>query len=163
MHRPVAFIGASGSGKTTLLVELIQHYLRKGISTALIKHGHHEPGPGSSDTRRFLEAGAVRAIYAATDRFWIFSPNQGPEEGRFRSPDELPGLLSADRILIEGFKHHTSWPRMLVERRGVSPIPVPRTQLVGIVTDEPAGSHLTSFAPDAIESIACFVDRISAR
>lgn len=163
MHRPVAFIGASGSGKTSLLVELIRHYLRKGISTAAIKHGHHQPGPGPSDTGRFLEAGAVQAIYAAGDRFWIFRSNAEPEEGRYVSPDELPGLLSADRILIEGFKHFTSWPRILVERRGVSPIPVPAEELAGIVTDEPRNSHRVSFAPNAIESIASFVDRISSR
>lgn len=163
MHRPVAFIGASGAGKTSLLIELIRHYLREGISTATIKHGHHEPHPGSGDTGRFLEAGAVQAIYAAGDRFWIFNSNRGSEEGRFLSPDELPGLISADRILIEGFKHHTSWPRMLVERRGVLPVPVPTEQLVGVVTDDPGGSYLTAFAPDAIESIASFVDRISSR
>lgn len=162
MYRPVAFIGASGSGKTGLLVELIRHYARKGISVAAIKHGHHQPNRGSSDTARFLEAGALQAIYASGDRFWIFTSNGGSEEGRFFSPDELPGLASAERILIEGFKDHTTWPRMLVQRSGVSPITVPVEQLVGIVTDEPGGTHLTAFAPDAIESIASFVDRISS-
>lgn len=162
MRRPVAFIGASASGKTSLLIALIRHYLRKGISTAAIKHGHHEPVSGSSDTSRFLEVGAVQALYAARDRFWIFHPNGGLEEGRFVLPDELPGLLSAERILIEGFKHVPSWPRILVERRGVPPIPVPLEELAGIVTDEPGPSPLVSFAPNAVESIASFVDRISS-
>lgn len=161
MHRPVAFIGASGSGKTSLIIELIRHYLRRGISTAAMKHGHHEPGSGSNDTSRFLEAGAVQTLYAAGDRYWIFRRNGGREEGRFVLPEELPGFLSADRILIEGFKHVPSWPRILVERRGVSAIPVLADELAGIVTDEPGDSSLISFAPDAVESIARFVDRIS--
>lgn len=163
MNRPVAFIGASGSGKTSLLVELIRYYSGKGISTGAIKHGHHEPHRGSSDTNSFLEAGALQAIYAAGDQFWIFSSNPLPQEGRFLSPDELPSLMNADRILIEGFKNHTTWPRMLVERSGVSSVRVPKEQLIGIVTDEPGGAPLTTFAPEDIESIARFVDRISSR
>ena len=163
MNRPVAFIGASGSGKTRLVVELIRHYAGKSISTGAIKHGHHEPHRGSSDTDRFLEAGAQQTIYAAGDRFWIFSSNPLPQEGRFHSPDELPSLMNTDRVLIEGFKNHTSWPRMLVERSGVSSVQVPKEQLIGIVTDEPGGAPLTTFAPEDIESIARFIDRISSK
>jgi len=163
MQRPVGFIGASGAGKTTLLVKLIRHYRRKGISTGVIKHGHHPPDAESGDTQRCLEAGAVQAIYAAGDRFWRFGRSGLTDEGRFGSPEDLPELMSADRLLIEGFKHQGSWPRILVERQGVARVAVPIFQLAGIVTDEPAVSQLPAFGHEAIESIAEFVDRISTK
>ena len=160
MTRPVAFIGPSGAGKTTLLVELIRYYRTRGVSTGVIKHGHHQPNPHSGDTQLCLRAGAVHAIYATEDRFWRFDRNGLIGEGRFESPDELTALLT-DRVLIEGFKHQGSWPRILVVRAGLAAEEISSSRLAAIVTDEPVTSRLPSFLHNAVGSIAEFVDRIS--
>ena len=46
----------------------------------------------------------------------------GIERIRFASPRELVDRLSADVVLIEGFKKHNDWPR--VELRRTSPLSI---------------------------------------
>lgn len=133
-----------------------------GLSTGVIKHGHHQLDSGGGDTQRCLEAGAVQAVYATKDRFWRFDTRGLAAEGHFRQPEELTNLMT-DRVLIEGFKHQGSWPRILVERRGVGPVEISLSDLSAIVTDEPVIPGLPSFAHNAIESIAGFVDRIATK
>lgn len=112
----VGFIGRSGSGKTTLSEKVLAELVRRGRRVAAIKDAHHgvdldRPG---KDTWRYREAGASRVILRTAERWAVMSETpEGPV-----SIEELISLAGeADIILIEGFKHEGSFPRIEVRRR----------------------------------------------
>lgn len=118
LHRPFAlgFIGRSGSGKTTLAEKVLAELVRRGRKVAALKDAHHgidldRPG---KDTWRYREAGASRVILRTAERWAVMA--ETPEKPA--SVDELIELAGdADILLIEGFKHEGSFPRIEVRRR----------------------------------------------
>ena len=163
MRTPVAFIGYSNSGKTTLLVSLVEHFVAAGERVALIKHTHHDPAKRKprGDTERFIDAGASTVVLAGHGLAALMTANEATEERPFTSAAEIVSWLRADRVLVEGFKSLTTWPRILVERDGVEPMR-PRPAVEAVVTDSSETLGVPTFRHDDIREIGAFLDRISA-
>lgn len=110
--RIAAITGESGAGKTTLIVALIRHFVARGERVAAIKHTHHPLNEERrGDTALFESAGADPVIFAGDEEAVVFT-HDGTERIRFTSPRELIDRLSADVVLIEGFKQYENWPRI---------------------------------------------------
>lgn len=150
---PVAFIGWSGSGKTTQILRLVRHYAARGERIAVIKHTHHPlTGGKPGDTESFASAGASETILASTDGYAIHSDG---EVFRYEEPSDLLGYLTAQRVLVEGFKDARHWPAVLV---GPNEPPIGREGLVAVIAENHDGSDLPCFRPDSTEEIARFLD-----
>lgn len=116
MARVAALTGRSGSGKTTLVTELIRRYRAAGQTVGAIKHTHHPLNyEERGDTAAFRQAGADPVILARDGEAIVFG-DEKPRRVTFADPRELLNLLSADIVLIEGFKTYDGWPRIEVDR-----------------------------------------------
>jgi molybdopterin-guanine dinucleotide biosynthesis protein B len=99
------FGGWSDSGKTTRIVELIARYVAEGRRVAAIKHTHHPLNDEDrGDTAKFRAAGANPVILAGEGEAVLFD---GEKTSRiaFTEPEELLARLTADVVMIEGFKN----------------------------------------------------------
>jgi molybdopterin-guanine dinucleotide biosynthesis protein B len=114
--RVAAITGTSGAGKTTLIVALIRHFVTRGERVAAIKHTHHAVNEERrGDTRMFESAGAEPVIFAGDGEAVIFS-RVAAERIQFTSPRELLDRITADVVLVEGFKKYDGWPRVELDR-----------------------------------------------
>ena len=117
MAHIAALVGRSGSGKTTLVTELIRRYVAAGRTVGAIKHTHHPLNfEDRGDTARFRQAGADPVILAGSGEAVVFRGAARPARVAFRDPHELLNLLSADIVLVEGFKTFDGWPKVEVDR-----------------------------------------------
>jgi molybdopterin-guanine dinucleotide biosynthesis adapter protein len=113
--RVAAFIGHSGAGKTTLVASLIARYVEDGETVAAIKHTHHPLNEENrGDTARFRAAGAEPVILAG-DREGVVFEAGGTRRIAFGEPADLLGELSANVVLVEGFKSFGGWPTVNVD------------------------------------------------
>jgi len=161
MRSPVAFIGFSNSGKTTFLASLVGLLARSGERVAVIKHTHHDPAKRKAygDTERFLDAGAIQVVLAGNGEAVVMNQLGGAETVRFTSASELPAILEADRILVEGFKSLDLWPRILVERvEGECIRPLPK--VLAVITNSPDTFDVPRFRHDDLDGVRAFLDRI---
>jgi len=93
-------IGFSNSGKTTLLEVMAKHFSSQGKNVAVIKDIHSEqyqPEKEESDTWRYAQAGAQLVV------------GRGMQDTVFHWRHsqkllEILGKVSADILLVEGFK-----------------------------------------------------------
>ena len=120
--RVAAITGTSSVGKTTLIVALIRHFVTRGERVAAIKHTHHPLNEERrGDTKMFESAGAELVIFAGDGEAVVFS-RDATERIQFTSPRELLDRITADVVLIEGFKNYDGWPRIELHR--TSPLSV---------------------------------------
>ncbi len=113
--RVAAFIGHSGAGKTTLVASLIRHFVDKGESVAAIKHTHHSLNEENrGDTARFRAAGAEPVIMAGDHEGVVFRAD-GTKRIRYEKPTDLLAELSANVVLVEGFKSFSGWPTVSID------------------------------------------------
>ena len=129
---------------------------------AVVKHTHHPVNRASGgDTGRYLAAGAVASIFADDERSVVFRADSDPSEiVSYGAPsDLLEGITEAEIVLIEGFKSHTGWPRVLVRREGEESLD--EDGVVAVVTDDELAAGVPVFHHDEIEEIASFVDEVS--
>ena len=99
------FAGPSESGKTTHIVELIERHVRKGLTVAAIKHTHHPLNEDDrGDTAKFRKAGANPVILADDHEAVIFD-GDSKRRIKFEEPDELLSRLTANVVIIEGWKN----------------------------------------------------------
>lgn len=118
----VGFIGRSGSGKTTLASAVLAELVRRGWRVAAVKDAHHNidlDRPGK-DTWTYRTSGASRVILRTAERWAVMS--ETPE-----CPAPIDDLLretgDADLVLVEGFKHEGSFPKIEVRRRAAASAP----------------------------------------
>ena len=107
----MGFIGRSGSGKTTLAAAVLRVLAARGWRVCAVKDAHHHidlDTPGK-DTWRYRESGASRVILRTPERWAVLT----------ETPDGAPGIDEllketgdADIVLVEGFKHEGSFPKI---------------------------------------------------
>ena len=131
----LALAGSSGSGKTTLAEKLVRGLVERGRRVVYLKHDAHRfqmDKPGK-DTWRAMEAGASAVAIASAEQWaWLARVEiPGVEELVRRA------LRIADVCLIEGY-HGSSYPKVLVVRRGIRTRPIfPSTTVVATYGDRP--------------------------
>lgn len=114
--RVAAIVGSSGSGKTTLICSLIPRLAADGTRVAVIKHTHHPLNEENrGDTSKFLAAGASPVLLAGRGDAVVFEGGRATGRVSFASPDDVPTLVDADIVLVEGFKEDGSWPRIRID------------------------------------------------
>lgn len=122
--KPVIGITAwSGTGKTTLLQSLIPLFRQHGVRVAVIKHSHHKfdidkPGKDSYNIRK---AGAAQTIVASRRRMALMTDYE--EELQEPSLNSVLAWLRQDLIdliLVEGFKHDSSFEKIELWRQALN-------------------------------------------
>lgn len=99
------FGGWSETGKTTRIVELIRECVTRGERVAAIKHTHHPLNDEDrGDTSKFRAAGANPVILAGDGEAVIFDGDTTSRVA-FTEPEELIARLTADVVMIEGWKN----------------------------------------------------------
>jgi molybdopterin-guanine dinucleotide biosynthesis protein MobB len=144
-HIPIlGFAAYSGSGKTTLLEKLIPVLSNLGIRTSVIKHSHHDfeiDYPGK-DSYRLRKAGTQQLLIASPHRQALITENrdsahQPPKEPELASLIEQLNPHLVDMILVEGFRHNTSIPKIEIHRHSTDkPYIFPEdTSIIALATD----------------------------
>lgn len=114
----VGVTGWQNSGKTTLIVKLVEIFSARGIRVSTIKHAHHAfdiDHPGK-DSYLHRQAGA-REVLISSGKRWALMHELYEDES---PPLEtlLTHLAPVDLVLIEGFKHGGSHPKLEIRRSG---------------------------------------------
>jgi molybdopterin-guanine dinucleotide biosynthesis adapter protein len=162
MQTVFGFGGYSGSGKTTLVVRLIEHFVSAGVVVGAIKHTHHPLAElNRGDSERFRAAGAAEVVLAAADGTRRWRADEPDETLGRVAPGELPRLLGAPLVLVEGLKQERSWPRFAVLASAGEEWFQGDPGVVALVTDQPYSTRLPRFRRDEISAIAAFIGRIS--
>lgn len=153
-----AVIGTSAIGKAPFVTRLIEAYRLDGHTVSVIKHGPDGldidlPGKASLARR---EAGASEVILVGDRRLVILS------EYGFEAQPPLEALMErldpVDLVIVEGY-HDTVLPTIEVYRPGTQRRPrYPENRhVVAVVSDEPLGIALPSFALEDTDALADFM------
>ena len=98
----IGFAGFSGSGKTTLIKNLVQIFAAQNKRVAVIKHAHHDfqIDRQGKDSYEYRHAGAQEVLISSSKLYaHILKHDDEPNLQVL-----LDRVLSADLILVEGFK-----------------------------------------------------------
>ena len=120
----MGFIGRSGSGKTTLAAAVLRILAARGWRVCAVKDAHHHidlDTPGK-DTWRYRESGASRVILRTPERWAVLTETP---EGAPGIDELLKETGDADIVLVEGFKHEGSFPKIEVRRQAAADRPPP--------------------------------------
>ena len=118
----MGFIGRSGSGKTTLAAAVLRILAARGWRVCAVKDAHHHidlDTPGK-DTWRYRESGASRVILRTPERWAVLTETP---EGAPGIDELLKETGDADIVLVEGFKHEGSFPKIEVRRQAAADRP----------------------------------------
>jgi len=103
--KAIGIIGYKGSGKTTLVLELAQELLNRGYQAATIKHSPEGIDIAGKDTEKHKKV--VRNVAAiSTTESALFIQEK-------LSLEEMMKYLQTDYVIIEGFKHEKTFPKIL--------------------------------------------------
>lgn len=152
--------GWKNSGKTTLVVKLVSHLTQLGYKVSTIKHAHHafdidHPGRDSFQHR---EAGATEVLVSSINRWALI--HELRNEAEIPLEAALSKLSPVDVVLVEGYKNGVH-PKLQVVRPDVNNelmidnIP----NIVGIATDQPIKTSVTTLNLNNTEEIANFILR----
>ncbi len=157
MDRVVAFCASrSNTGKTTLILRVLEELRRRGVTAAVLKHGHHPPEGRGKDSSRYLDAGAAGSLYSSPWG-WTLEARQDGELDPERAAALLRELTGCGVILAEGYKAGP-FPRIAVCRREVSlALPCPEEELLAVVSDAPLPVRVPQFR---FEDVPALCDRI---
>lgn len=158
MANIIRFIGSSGSGKTTIVAAVVRQLAAREVSTAVIKHAHHDVDldVAGKDSHTFNEAGARCALVASSSMV-----------ARFECTDAAPALedLAArvpagiDVVLAEGF-HEASTPYFLVTGPCPDEDPRPvRGELLGRIRSSPCATARSDQAAMIATTIHRWLDQ----
>lgn len=107
------FSAPSGFGKTTFIQSFIPYLTKNGLKIGYIKHHHGKFYENKKkDTGKMLEAGASKTLLIARDVIVT-------EEIPVKKSDLLSyyvdsSFLGYDLIIVEGFKEHKKYPKVIV-------------------------------------------------
>jgi molybdopterin-guanine dinucleotide biosynthesis protein B len=105
----IAFVGYKKSGKTTLISQVIELFQKKGKKVGVAKFSHHTFNLANTDTGKFLKQKCISIGINEKESFISW-----PEKKYL--PDLLP-LLSSHILLVEGGKHLTWLPRIILPQK----------------------------------------------
>ena len=113
----LGFAAYSGTGKTTLLENLIPILSQRGISTAMIKHSHHdfEIDKEGKDSFRLRKAGAKQMLIASAYRSALITEKEGQVEPELSDLIQQIDCKNIDILLVEGFRH-VAFPKIELHR-----------------------------------------------
>ncbi len=137
----------ANSGKTTLVLRLLEELQRRGVNTAVLKHGRHLDGDDQKDSRRY--AARTPSLFVSPEGWQLEARPELelPLEQAVRLIREVSGCQV---LLIEGYKQ-ADIPKIAVCRREVSlELPCEPSRLLAAVTDAPLPFDLPQFDFDQI-------------
>ena len=158
--KAIAIVGPSNSGKTVLICRLVEWFQAQGLEVAVLKHSHHPNlGDTGKDTGRYRRAGARNVALAAPGLLQITRslPADPPPEEVLSSwaPD-------ADLILVEGYKS-SSLPKIALVGAKLEKVLTDFSQVIALVSEEPAESPLPVFAPSQVAELGRFIQEFLSR
>lgn len=115
----IGIAGWSNSGKTTLIEKLTEHFTKRGLRVATIKHTHHkfDIDKPDSDTTRHRRAGAAETAIVSGSRVAVIEEIESRGEP---SLEEIAQRLHpAHIIFVEGYKS-AAIPKIEVRRAAVA-------------------------------------------
>lgn len=119
---PVIFAvsGYKDSGKTWLITELINEFIKDGLTAGVVKHDGHDSIAESegTDTYKYAEAGAKATAVYSDSKYVISGKGQiDPDKliSHMKDMDNPPQI-----IILEGFKS-SSYPKIVLGKDGEFP------------------------------------------
>ncbi len=116
----LAVSGYKDSGKTWLIAELINEFIKDGLTAGVVKHDGHDSIEESGETDTFKYAGAGAVVTA------VYSDSKYVISGKEKiSPDKLISHMKdmenpPEIIILEGFKS-SSYPKIVLGKDGEFP------------------------------------------
>ncbi|MDY6994019.1 MAG: molybdopterin-guanine dinucleotide biosynthesis protein B [Pseudomonadota bacterium] len=160
----MGFVAYSGSGKTTLLIKLIPLLKAKGLRLAVIKHTHHHfdiDKPGK-DSYRLRQAGAQQTLVVSSQRWALMVETGETDEPYLKQVLPTLNAKQLDLILVEGFKHEPSVPKIEIHRPSLGrPLMFPQdNSIIAIASNEPLtlNTPLPVFDLNCPEALVEFIE-----
>ncbi|MDQ1350622.1 MAG: molybdopterin-guanine dinucleotide biosynthesis adapter protein [Acidobacteriota bacterium] len=157
--RIFSFIGWSGSGKTTLITRLIKHYKTQDKKVIAVKHAPHKYylEPESTDTFKFLEAGADETCLAAKNEMLTMK--------RITEKTDPIALLKSqypdcDFLFLEGLKSENIPAIEVFNSQKNEALKFPLASLCAVVSDKPVitNSPIPNFNMNDLDKIIHFME-----
>lgn len=161
MPQYFAICGKKDSGKTTLICNLIKEFVKIGKTVAVIKHTSHEHSfdMEGKDTYNFKISGASAALIYSPLKYMLIKDYKKKENEEEDIIGFINGMKGYDIIILEGFKHIDSIPKIEIFRSSVSASPICHlNKLKAIVTDDLSfKSDLPVFFINNVSAIIDFI------
>jgi molybdopterin-guanine dinucleotide biosynthesis protein B len=106
--RLVGIVGYKNSGKTNLILSLARELKSRRIKVAIVKHAHQELNYQEKDTTKYLEYSSLVGAISKKEALLIFK--------EVSCLEEILKYISADIVLVEGFKKERSYPKIICAR-----------------------------------------------
>lgn len=150
----VSFVGHHNSGKTTLLVKVIGHLTSWNISTAIIKHSHH-------DFDLLPDKDSERLYHAGSNLVYLSSPSMSLRYRREDLPRDLNDIYmevkgSLDLVITEGYKSGP-YPKIEVMRQATGGLLPGLSNLIARVSDQILQDDIPLFNFDQDLEVARFI------
>jgi molybdopterin-guanine dinucleotide biosynthesis adapter protein len=149
--------GWSGSGKTTLIIRLIKYFKLRHKRVIAVKNVPHKyyVEPESSDTYRFLEAGADEACLTASKEILTM-------RAMADKADVFDFLYkqyaNCDFLLLEGLRRRDIPLLEVYDSRKHDAMKFSIADLTAVVSDKPVTTAIPNFHYDDIEEISRFLE-----
>jgi molybdopterin-guanine dinucleotide biosynthesis protein B len=146
----------SNTGKTTLLLNILQEMRRRGVETAVLKHGRHWEIDASKDSSRYASAATAGSLFVSPHG-WTLEAHTEQEISLEKAAELLRAVTGCELVLAEGYKN-APIPKIAVCRSGVClELPCKEEELAAVVSDVPLPVVLPQFRFDDISGICDFV------
>ncbi len=159
----IGFAAFSGTGKTTLIRQLIPILSDSGLRIAIIKHSHHDfeiDRPGT-DSYELHHAGSCQTLLTSKYRSALISEKTPLLEPLLDTELKRLDLSSIDLVLVEGFRHEQTLPRIELHRPSLAkPLLFPEEEnIIAIASDENLTTQLPLLNINDPPEIAAFIIR----
>lgn len=153
----VHILGRKNSGKTTLIVELVEHFVGRGVRVGTIKHTHHrhELDTPGKDSHRHRSAGAavVGIVSPGMDAVFVPKTASGASPANYARFEAI--FSDCALVLVEGDLQADA-PKVEVWRAAAEsePIAAADPKIVAVISDDPVPLSATIWPRTDIAAIA---------